>query len=370
MLVPNYLKYTFAMIKKSNYKNPLVSIIVIEYKKTNSYLIECLNAIQKQTYQNFEIILETDYPLDLNYPKLKIVDYQGKYISPAKKRDHGAQIAKGEVVAFIDDDAYPDPHWLARIVPHFKNKNIVGVGGPGITPANVSWQEAASGWASASPIGAGPYIYRFLPGKKQFVDDYPSMNLSIRKEDFEAVGGYDSDFWPGEDTKLCLDLVNKTDKKIIYDPKVIVYHHRRPLWKGHLKQNGGFGLHRGFFARILPETSLRPIYFLPSIMLLGLIFVIISSTFSPLVIARSKATWQSQSVISFIQMIGLYAFAVYFIALFLNAIWIYVVIARSKATWQSRIAQSFISIPTIFVTHLWYGVRFIQGYLFTAKLKR
>ena len=353
MLVPNYLKYTFAMVKKSNYKNPLVSIIVIDYKKSNPYLIECLDAIQKQTYQFFEIILETDYPLDLKYPKLKIVDYQGKYISPAKKRDHGAQIAKGEIVAFIDDDAYPDSHWLAKIVPHFKDKTIVGVGGPGITPPNVSWQEAASGWASASPIGAGPYTYRFLPGKKQFVDDYPSMNLSVRKEDFEMVGGYDSDFWPGEDTKLCLDLVNKTDKKIVYDPKVIVYHHRRPLWKGHLKQNGGFGLHRGFFARILPKTSLHPIYFLPSLMFLGLLYILLTSFLS----------FPTRSgIYTNIHTIGICAFAIYFLALVANALWIF--------NTSKNVLQTLISIPAIFVTHLWYGIRFIQGYLFTGKLKR
>ncbi|TRZ43078.1 glycosyltransferase [bacterium] len=330
-------------------QDPLVSIIVIDYKKNNPYLIECLEAIECQTYKNFEIILETDHSLDLKYPKLTIVNYGGKYIPPANKRDHGAKMAKGEILAFIDDDAYPDPHWLENTVPHFKNKTIAGVGGPGITPPGVSWQEAASGWASASPMGAGLYNYRFFHKKKQFVDDYPSMNLSVRKADFEAVGGYDSNFWPGEDTKLCLDLTLKLNKKIIYDPKAVVFHHRRPLWGPHLKQNGSFGLHRGFFARILPATSFRPIYFLPSLMLLGAVFIVISSCLSfPLFL--------------FLRTLGLYAFTIYFIALFINAIWI---LNRSKS-----FLQSLISIPTIFVTHLWYGAKFIQGYLFTAKLKR
>ncbi len=75
---------------------PLVSIVVIDYKKENPYLIECLEAIEKQTYKNFEIILESDHPLNLKFENLKIIDYQGKYKSPAFKRDHGAQIAKGD----------------------------------------------------------------------------------------------------------------------------------------------------------------------------------------------------------------------------------------------------------------------------------
>lgn len=330
-------------------KDPLVSIIVIDYKKNNPYLIECLNAIQKQTYKNFEIILETDYPLDLQYPKLKIVDYKGKYIPPSSKRDHGAKIANGEILAFIDDDAYPDPHWLEKIVPHFQNSQIVGVGGPGVTPANVSWQEDASGWASASPIGAGIYIYRFLPRKKQFVDDYPSMNLSVRKNEFISVGGYDSKFWPGEDTKLCLDLTKKLNKKIIYEPQAIVFHHRRPLLFPHLKQNGGFGLHRGFFAKILPETSLRPIYFLPSVMLIGFCFIALSFL-------------SNNSLIILIRNFGIFCFSIYTVALVLNAIWI-----RNHS---KSILQAVVSIPTIFITHLWYGFRFIQGYLFTGKLER
>jgi GT2 family glycosyltransferase len=330
---------------------PLVSVILIEYKKAghNQYLLECLEALRKQTYKKFEIILESDHPLKIKYPKLKIIDYRGRYIPPAKKRDHGAKIAKGEIVAFLDDDTQPKPNWLTKVVPHFKDNNITGVGGPGITPPNVSWQEEASGWASASPIGSGLYTYRFLSGKKRFVDDYPSMNLAIRKNDFQKVGGFDSHFWPGEDTKLCLDLTKKLNKKIIYNPQAIVFHHRRPILKSHLKQNGSFGLHRGFFAKVLPSTSLRLFYFLPSFMLLGLVFIFFSFFFI-------------NPQISSIRHFGIICFFLYFLTLIWNANWIYV---KSKS-----ILQSAISIPVIFITHLWYGAKFIEGFLFTAKLKR
>jgi len=328
---------------------PLISVIVIDYKKRNPYLLECLEALRKQTYHNFEIVLESDHPLDLSYPKLKIIHYKGKYKSPAFKRDHGAGVAKGEILVFIDDDAYPHPKWLENIISNFKDDVIAGVGGPGITPPGVSWQEEASGWASASPVGAGPYVYRFLPGKKQNVDDFPSMNLSIRKTDFLSVGGFDSDYWPGEDTKLCLDITKKLKKKIVYDPKVKVFHHRRPLWIPHLRQNGNFGLHRGFFARILPETSLKPIYFMPSLMLLGGVFLIFSLPFSIPAILMIKS-------------IGIVLFLIYFLILLLNSLWIF---SRSH-----KIIQAAVSIPAIFITHLWYGVRFIQGFLFTGKLVR
>jgi len=353
-----------------------VSVIIIDYKKDNPYLIECLDAIQKQTYQRFEIILVTDYYVNLSssrrrgsIPKLRQKSY-GHYVGPAEKRDVGAKMAKGEILAFIDDDAFPSPDWLKNMMPHFRDSMIAGVGGPGVTPPGVSWQEAASGWASASPIGSGPYLYRFLPFQKRFVKDYPSMNLSVRKSDFEKVGGFDSSFWPGEDTKLCLDLTHKLGKKIIYDPKVLVYHHRRPIWKGHLRQNGNFGLHRGFFARILPQTSLKFIYFLPSFLLLGLIYILIA----PIIIVIARRYSDVAIPLHQVLTVDLYSFVLYFFMLFLNSLWIYIVIARSETTWQSHstsaIFQSLLSIPIIFITHLWYGLRFLQGFLFTKKLAR
>lgn len=325
-------------------KDPLASIIIVDYKKKNPYLVECLEAIQRQKYTNFEVILVSDYPVDLKYPKMTKKSF-GHYVGPAEKRDWGAKLSKGEILAFIDDDAYPSPNWLKNLVKHFSDRQVAGVGGPGVTPRGVSWQEEASGWMSASPMGAGPYTYRFLPGKKQAVDDYPSMNLSVRRSDFFAVGGYDSNYWPGEDTKLCLDLVHKLGKKIIYEPKAQVYHHRRPLWRAHLLQNGNFGLHRGFFARILPQTSLKPVYFGPTIMVLGLIYLTLLPGFTPLLTT-----------------VGWFLFSVYLIGITVNSIWIY---QRSKSIFQGTLA-----FFVVFLTHIWYGLRFLQGFLFTSRLSR
>ncbi len=333
--------------------HPTVSIIIIDYKENNPYLVECLDAIQKQSFKNYEIILITDYKNNLSYPKLSKKHY-GKYVGPAEKRDDGAKMAKGEVLAFIDDDAYPHKDWLKNIVKNFEGKNIVGVGGPGVTPPNVSIIEEASGWASASPFGSGTYLYRFLPRKKRFVEDYPSMNLAVRRKEFLEVGGYDSNYWPGEDTKLCLDLVSKTNQKIIYDPKVLVYHHRRPVLRPHLRQNGNFGLHRGFFAKVLPKTSHRLIYFLPSF------FLIYMALLVSLVIANFRIS--GTEAIPAIKIVIFSPLAVYFILLFLNSIWI--------LTFSKKMTQSLLSVPVIFVTHLWYGVRFLQGLLFTDKLKQ
>lgn len=344
------------MAEKTESYEPLISVIVIDYKPDNPMLVECLEAISRQTYTYFEIILLTDYETEVTCPKLTKIFY-GKYMGPAIKRDDGAKHAKGEILAFIDDDAYPASGWLKALVKHFEKEEIAAVGGPGVTPPGVTIAEAASGWASASPLGSGSFTYRFIPGKRRFVDDYPSMNLAVRRSDFIAINGFDSNYWPGEDTKLCLDLVYKLHKKILYEPLALVYHHRRPLLRPHLHQNGNFGLHRGYFARVLPQTSLKLVYLAPPLMSLGLIFF--GLTF-PL-----QSFIQLPILLRFIEVtnrIILASLVIYATLLFLNALWVGI---KSK-----NVIQLLLSAPITFITHFWYGLRFLQGFLFTKKLNQ
>jgi cellulose synthase/poly-beta-1,6-N-acetylglucosamine synthase-like glycosyltransferase len=331
-------------------KQPLISII-IPTRGDSEYLRENIHACLHGKYKNIEIVVISDYVFTSKFVKTRII-HSGS-LGPAKKRDLGARIAQGTILAFIDDDAFPSTQWLQVIVRHFRRSEIAAVGGPGMTPPHVSWQEEASGWASASPIGAWKFTYRFLPTHTQYVDDYPSMNLCVRKKDFMRVGGFDSHYYPGEDTKLCLDLTHSLGKKIMYEPMAIVYHHRRPILLPHLRQNGNFGLHRGHFARILPKTSARFIYFLPSALLfliLSNIIAIVLLNFSPFVRPYEIKLMQILAMLTI----------VYGGLLVINGVWI-----MNKA---KSFLQGVLSIPIIFLTHLWYGLRFIQGFAFTKKL--
>ena len=328
---------------------PFISVIIVDYKINNPLLKECLDAVASQSYQKFETILLTDYPVKLKYKKLIKRSY-GHYVGPAQKRDAGAKIAHGEILAFLDEDAYPSKDWLKNIANAFKDGKVAAVGGPGATPPKSPWSEQLSGWFSASPVGGGPFTYRFLPGKKMEVDDYPSMNLSVRKEDFNKVGGFDSNYWPGEDTKLCLDLVHKQKKKIIYDPKVLVYHRRRPLLRPHLRQNGNYGVHRGYFARILPETSFRIEYFGPSFLLLGIIYLLLYR------LIGFNHPW-----LNLTYNVGLLALSLYLLLILFNAFWIF---NKSES-----LIYGVASIPITAITHIWYGLKFIQGFFSTRKIE-
>lgn len=322
-------------------KNPFVSII-IPVLEINDYIRESIPFILNLDYGNFEILILPNEDKGERFEKTKIIPTH--LSDPAIKRDVGGKKAKGEILAFLDDDAYPFKNWLKKATRHFQDEKVAAVGGPGITPKNESFSKKLSGAVFESFLGGGKARERYLKvGKIKKVDDWPTVNFLIRKALFQKVGGFDTKFWPGEDTKLGIDIIN-LNKKIIYDPNVLVYHHRRDLLYPHLKQVYSYGVHRGYFVKKFPQTSLRPFYFFPSLFLLYLIFIPLFSILYPL-----------SSILYFIPLY-LYGLLLIFDGILASL--------RYKSFWLG-----FLLMPLIFITHLTYGIGFIRG-LSTKELKK
>lgn len=227
--------------------------VIIPCKTKKDLCPQLLPALKNQTHKNLEIIIVSD-KLQRN--------------GPASKRDFGAQKARGSILAFIDSDAYPDKNWLKNAVQQLTPKSIAAVCGPGLTPPTNTRRQQISGLVWSTKLGAGLFTYRNRPEKKRFIDDYPTFNFIVKKKDFKAVKGFNTNYWPGEDTKLCHDLTYQLKKKIVYHPKVIVFHHRRPVFLPHLKQISRYGEQRGRFVKLFPKTSRRLAYFLPLLLVL------------------------------------------------------------------------------------------------------
>jgi len=254
--------------------------IIIPVGEVNEYITECIEGCLKQDYSDLEIIVLPDKRWDSKFEKTRIIP-TGK-IPPSDKRDIGIKEAKGEILAFLDDDTIPKSDWLANAIKYFEDENVAAVGGPAITPESDNDKQKASGLVFSSLMVGGNYAYRYIPKEKREVDDYPSCNLLVRKNIIDEIGGFDTKYWPGEDTKLCLDITKKLKKKIIYAPDVSVWHHRRELFMGHLKQVARYAKTRGIFVRKFPETSLRISYFLPSLFVFGFFIGLVLSFFSSL----------------------------------------------------------------------------------------
>lgn len=340
-------------------KKIIVSII-IPVKEINDYLRkETIPAILKQNFQNFEVIILPDKPTKEKFfdRRIKIIPSWPK-LGPADKRDLGAKKAKGEILAFLDDDSYPEKNWLRNALKIFNLKilapaSISAVCGPALTPPHDNILQKTSGYVWSTYFGSGGAgNYRCAIKPRREVDDYPSVNLLVRKKDFWRVGGFNSRFWPGEDTKLCHDLVYKLGKRIIYDPSILVYHHRREILGPHLRQISRYGLHRGHFARILPKTSFRLGYLLPTLFVLGLII-------GGILIFLAKE-W------------GFYFLADIFSRIYLSAVSFYlfclIFTARDVYGQEKNWKVALLVIPAILASHLIYGIFFIKGF-FTPYLR-
>ncbi len=322
--------------------NQKVSII-IPTRTISIYLKESIPYLKKLDYEAYEVLILTDDVETYDgLPKnFKIISTGN--VGPAEKRNLALKFASCDILAFLDDDAFPEFDWLDNAVKDFSDLNICAVAGPSITPKKVSIKEEASGEVLASDLTSGGTTYRHKKGKRMFVDDYPTVNLLVRFDDFKRIGGFDPEFWPGEDTKLCLDLINKTGKKILYDPEVVVYHHRRELFKPHLKQISRYGVHRGQFARIFPETSRKLQYFIPSLFILGLVFGPVLS-----LVNRWFLYFYLLALISYI-----------FILLFETAR----VLNKKK-----NFLLTFYFLEGVVATHVVYGYSFLYGLFVRPKL--
>lgn len=315
---------------------------IIPVKFINGYIRESADKILEIKRDDFEIIIYPDEINSESWPKTRQIGTGN--VGPAEKRSLSITDAQGEILIFIDDDAYPNNDFLEKLDFDFASEDIVAVGGPAITPPDDNFWQKVSGSIFLSKI-AGGFPERCRPvGEKRFIVDWPSVNLSVRKKDFCHIGGFDCAYWPGEDTKLCLDIMEKSQGKILYDPELIVWHHRRQGLIKHLNQVGSYGLHRGFFAKKFPQTSFRLKYFLPSFFLSYVSFgLFVCLFFSP------------------------------FIKLYLLG-WLAYLVVLIIAGWEiKKYEKNFLislnSLYYIFFTHIIYGARFMQGFVFVKELK-
>jgi cellulose synthase/poly-beta-1,6-N-acetylglucosamine synthase-like glycosyltransferase len=310
--------------------------IIIPCKTIDAYTKECIEYCQKLDYQDYEIIVlpdTTDTQIE------GVMTIPTGPVSPGLKRNIGVKNASGNYCAFIDNDAFPRKDWLTNALKHFKDPQVGGVGGPGLTPPEDGNRQKAGGYVMSSFM-TGNLGSRYKTKKSFESDDIHSCNFIAPKEVINSAGGWNEKYWPGEDTLMCMAIKN-TGKKLIESSDVVVYHHRRALLKAHLKQVSRFGEHRGFFAKRFPKNSLKLTYFLPAILVSGLFTGISLSLLFP--------------IFSSLIYVGAGA---------------YLAAAFIAAVMQVRKPKLVLSVwAGIIVTHFTYGLYFMSG-LLKRDLKR
>ena len=204
----------------------------------NSPIIDrVVDAVLSQTQLPLEIIVVgRDESGELSAvqadPRLRFIDTE-RPISPAKARNLGARIARGDVLCFIDADAVADPDWLKYLL----NRHATGatvVGGGVTLPAGGYWFQCDNSASFAD------FMYSALPGVRTHL---PSLNFSLRRTLFLEMGGFDERFpsAASEDTDLCFRL-RKANHTLNFEPQALVTHyaarHTFPQMWAHLRQYG------------------------------------------------------------------------------------------------------------------------------------
>jgi glycosyltransferase involved in cell wall biosynthesis len=264
------------------YKNPdswmlgqLMKVsIIIPALDEEECLPVCLQSIASLSYpsENVEVIVADNGSSDKTREISK--SYGAKVIcndtvNVSGLRNLGAESAKHDVLAFIDADCIVSMDWLRSAVKYSEDLSVTAWGSPPTVPADATWVQRT--W----------YLVRKKEHPIVEVQWLESMNLFIRKELFNRVGGFDERLVTCEDVDLCYRIGEHG--KIISDEKIQVVHTgeartirefvRKEIWRG---QGNIQGIRsHGFSLKEIP-SFLVPIYFglmIPSLFMATILFL-------------------------------------------------------------------------------------------------
>jgi glucosyl-dolichyl phosphate glucuronosyltransferase len=216
-------------------EQPLLSIIVSSYTTDREKdMYELMDSIEVQTYPKIESILVIERSRELEEKvkgygdnkklNLKVLFNDGEPGLSAA-RNLGIKEAKGEIIAFVDDDAVLFPEWAEEMVKAYDDVGIIGVTGPALPlwedrrmswfPEEFYWIVSCTAWADWK--------------EKTEVRNAWGMNMSFRKGAFEHCGLFCNEFGfhkgpMAEDNEFSLRVREQTGKAIIYSPKVRLWH--------------------------------------------------------------------------------------------------------------------------------------------------
>src|SRR5918911_2736966 len=231
----------------SNGPWPHISVIVCSRNGART-IGECCEGLARLAYPNFEVIIVNDGSTD-ETPRIareygfRVIDTAHRGLSHA--RNAGLAAAGGDIVAYLDDDAYPDPHWLHYLAATFLTSNHVGVGGPNIPPSGDGPVAACVANAPGGPV------HVLLSDRE--AEHLPGCNMAFRKQALEAIGGFDPRYRvAGDDVDVCWRL-QQCGWTLGFSPAAMVWHHRRNSVRAYWNQQRDYGQAEALLEQKWPE---------------------------------------------------------------------------------------------------------------------
>lgn len=196
-------------------------------------------------------------------------------------RNTGVEASRGAVIAFLDDDARPEPDWVERLLGAYDDPQVLAVGGV-----------ARPVWPDRRPAHLPPELdwlvgctYLGQPTVRTDVRNLWGCNMSVRAEVFDRIGGFDEEVGRvgliplgNEETELCIRIGQRIPgARVVHEPAAVVHHrvtparcewsylvsrsHAEGISKAAMSQLVGTGdatsEERRYATRVLPKGVLR-----------------------------------------------------------------------------------------------------------------
>jgi glycosyltransferase involved in cell wall biosynthesis len=215
-----------------------ISVVINTYNRGHC-LGRALDGLDRQTHADFEVIVvdgpSTDGTADLlarHAGRLRVGRCPEVNISMS--RNIGIDLAAGDVVAFLDDDAVPEPRWLEELEAAYADPDVGGVGGAtyDYTGRRFQFRNGVANRLGEAIVNLDEPAWAYqIPGADPFAC-LLGANSSFRTEDLLAIGGFDEEIeYYLDETDICVRL-NDRGRVVKSVDRAFVHHHYQP---GHLR---------------------------------------------------------------------------------------------------------------------------------------
>jgi O-antigen biosynthesis protein len=197
-----------------------------------------IEALRQQTLPPCEVVLVVDHndalaararrELCTRLTTLQVIPNGGRQgLSGA--RNTGIAATTAPLVAFLDDDALPEPSWLAELVAPFDDPSVFVTGGRAVPV----WPDARPHWWPAEFDWVIGCSYVGLPDRAADVRNVLGCSMMLRREVFAIAGSFTLGLGRigtqplgCEETELCIRLrQRRPDARVTYTPRAVVHHH-------------------------------------------------------------------------------------------------------------------------------------------------
>ena len=221
--------------------NPVCVSVIIPAYNASATIGQALNALSRQNcFQPFEVIVVDDGSSDktaeivASFPSVRYIRQDNA--GPAAARNHGARLAQGEYLAFTDSDCIPHEDWISQLMSGFSQPHV-GV--------------VAGSYGIANPksrLARGIHkeiLWRHQHLMPDFPNSFGSYNFCVRKNVFDAVGGFNTAYRTasGEDNDLSYKITG-SGWRIYFERKAFVDHYHPTRVVKYLKEQFRHGFWR------------------------------------------------------------------------------------------------------------------------------